>query len=438
MNRRQIVFFFSAAFLAAALAPAEEPWTLERALDHALNHSPDARLAQQRIVAGRAGLDQANAAFWPQVQLQSSYVRTDHPVSVFGSVLNQRSFSPALNFNDVPDIDNLNVRGIVTVPLFNGGRNVAGRDSARALAESARRQGEAVRNTLGFEVARAFHTAHKTREFIRTTEAGVRSLESSLEIARQRFSAGTLLKADVLDVEVRLAQAREDLVRSRHAQALAIRSLRNLLGFEAGEFIVADVAPSVAAPQSNDFSGRPELAAAREQERSAEAAVRQVRGGYQPRVNAFTSLDYDYGSKWNGSGESYTAGVMLHWDLWDGRQTRAKVNEARARLEAAREETRKLRLALDLEVEQARLALTEALGRLAVTEKSVAQAAESVGLTRARFAQGLALSTQLLDAETSLTAASVRRAEAEADRSIAVAALRRALGLPQLDLGSSH
>mgnify|MGYP005853888147 CR=1 FL=1 len=98
------------------------------------------------------------------------------------------------------------------------------------------------------------------------------------------------------------------------------------------------------------------------------------------------------------------------------------------------EHDRKLRLGLELEVEQARLLLQEADERLDVTATAVAQAEEGVQLTRARFEQGLALATQLVDAETALTGARVRRAEAEADRRIAVAALRRALGLSQMDL----
>ena len=106
-------------------------------------------------------------------------------------------------------------------------------------------------------------------------------------------------------------------------------------------------------------------------------------------------------------------------------------------MKSAREEQRKLRLALDLEVEQARLDLKAANERLAVTEQVVAQASESAGLTRARFEQGAALSTQLIDAETALVAARVRRAEAEADRQIAIAAVRKALALPQLELGSN-
>src|SRR5262245_58730608 len=96
--------------LIGSAAFAAEPWTLERALEQALAHNPEIQLARHRISAAQAGVDQANAAFWPRVQFQSSYTRTDNPMMVFGSILNQRAYSSSLNFNDVPDVDNLNTR----------------------------------------------------------------------------------------------------------------------------------------------------------------------------------------------------------------------------------------------------------------------------------------------------------------------------------------
>jgi len=432
MKLRLLLLALGVAWSAGLPLPAAEPWTLERAISQAATNNPDARIAQHRIAIARAGLEKARAAYWPQAQLQSSYTRTDNPIGVFGAALNQQSYSPSLDFNDVPDADDLNVKGLVTVPLYNGGRTKAGRDAAKANAEAARQNAQAIRNTLEFEVARAYYLVQKTRAFVRSTEAAVRAFESSLNIASNRLSAGTILKAELLDVEVRLAQAREDLVRARNATALAGRSLRNLLGIEQEDFTVVESSPQIVAPTRNDFSQRAELVTSRERQRAAEAEVRRAQGGYRPRLSAFGSLDYDRGWKFDGDGNSYTAGVLAQWDLWDGQLTRGKVNGARADLEVAQEEERKLRLALGLEVEQARLSFNEADERLAVTEKSIAQATESADLTRARFEQGLAIATQLIDAETALTVARVRRAEAEADRRIAIAALRKACGLPQL------
>ncbi|HZT21768.1 MAG TPA: TolC family protein [Verrucomicrobiae bacterium] len=418
-----------------SLAVAAEPWTLERALDYALTHNPDARLAQQRIVAAQAGLQQADAAFWPQVQAQSSYTRTDNPMTVFGDILSQRAFaaSGVSDYDHLPTVDDANVEGIVTVPLYAGGRHVAQRAAAQANAWAAQQDSAAVRNALGFEVTRAFYTVRKTRQFVRAAAAEVKAFENDLATAQKRLAAGTLLKSDELDFEVRLARAREDLISARNAETLAVRALRNLLGIDHGEFAVADTLPVIRAPKSTDFSERPELAAARQREQAAAAQVRAARSGYLPSLNAFGSAGYDYGTQFDHGGRNYTVGVMAQWNLWDGNLTRAKVRQARANWESAREEERKLSLAIDLEVEQARLDLQTAEQRLAVTDKAVEQARQSAQLTRDRFEQGLALSTQLIDSETALVVARVRRAEAEADRGIAIAALRKALGLPQLD-----
>lgn len=412
---------------------AAEVWTLERALEQALSHNPDTRLAQQRVVAAQAVLEQANAAFWPRLQFQSSYTRTDNPMMVFGSVLNQRAYSSALDFNDVPDADDLNVKGLATVPLYAGGKNRAGKEAAKANSEAVRQEAEAVRNTLGFEVSRTYYTVLKTREYIRAVEAAVNSYQTNAGIAEKRVEGGTVLKTELLDLQVRLAQAREDLVRARNANALTKRALRNLLGIEAGDIEVAEAAPASPVVDSRETSRRPELMAARERERAAEEHARGAKAGYLPRLSAFGSVDYDYGWKFENGGGSYTAGGLLQWDIWDGNLTRARVREARANSEAAREESRKLRLAIDLEAEEARLALKAAHERLEVTDKAVAQADESATLIRARFEQGAGISTQLIDAETALVNARVRRAEAEADLQIAVAALRKALGYPQID-----
>lgn len=417
---------------AALAARAAEPWTLERAVGFVLTNSPDARIAAHRITAAQAGIEQANSAFWPRVTFQSGYTRTDNPMFSFGNILNQRSYSPSINFNNVPDTDNLNVRGLVTMPLYSGGRPTAEKAAAKANTTAARQEAEAVRNALGFEVVRAFFTVQKARRFIEAAQAAVSSYEANVGIAQKRLDGGTLLRADLLDLEVRLAQAREDLVRARNAQALALRALQNLLGIEQPDFAVAEAAPILNASEAGFAPSRPELAAANERARAAEAQVRSAKSGYRPRFSAFGSLDYDNGWVLNGDGKSYTAGVLLQWDLWDGRLTRAKVSEAQANYEAAREQERKLRLAMNLEAEQAQLDLQQATERLAVGEKAVTQAEESLQITRKRFAEGQALTTQLLDSQTALTAAKVRRAEAEADRQIAIAALRKALALPQL------
>lgn len=426
-------FFIWAIGLASQ---AGEPWTLERAEQLALTNSPDTHIAARRVAAADAMLRQANSAAWPKLQLQSAYTRTDNPMMVFGSILNQRAFGEPpigpIDFNDVPDIDNLNLKGVVSMPIYAGGQIKNAREAARAFGQATREQAQAVRITLSFEVARAFFTIQKTRQFIQAAEAAVNSFQQNLEVAKRHFENGTRLRADVLDLEVRLAQAEEDLLRAKNAHALALKGLRTLMGIENQEIEVADQVPELRPPDKMDLSNRPELAAARAQIRAAEAEVRRAKGGYLPTVGVFASVDHDRGWRSEGDGTSYTAGMLMQWNVFDGQLTRGKVQEALANLETAQETERKLKLAFEFELQQAQLNLREAEERLRVTEKAVASATESATLTRARFEQGLALTTQLIDSETALTAARVRHAEAKADYQIAIAALRKAVGLPML------
>lgn len=414
-------------------AVAVDPWSFERLLTYTLENNPDVQIAKARIAAAQAGIEQANAALWPRVQLQSSYVRSDNPLQVFGSILNQRAYTSDLDFNDVPHSDNFNVKGLVTVPLYSGGRVRAGRAAAHSGSAAAALDRSAVVNALGFEVARGFNTVLKAKQVIQAAESSAQALGRTLEVARKRLQEGTLLKTDVLDLEVRHAQAREDLVRARNGHALALRSIKNLAGVEQGEFQLEEAFPAVPAPQPAILPARPELEAAKEREKAAEEQLRAARGGYRPQVSGFGSVDYDRGWETGGDGASYTVGALLQWDIWDGKLTRARVAEMAANLESAREQTRRLRFAIDLEAEQARLELKSATERLAVTEQTTVQAAESAALTRARFEQGLVLATAVLDAEAAHVVARVRRAEAESDQRVAIAALRKALGLSQTE-----
>jgi outer membrane protein TolC len=431
MSARFVIMF--TLLLRLPLASGAEPWTFERALQHAALHNPDARMAKHRIAAAQAQLAQANSTFWPRLELQSSYTRTDNPMMAFGSILNQRSYRSSFDFNDVPDIDDINVRGVVTAPLYAGGRNTAERRAAKSNARAAKFEEMAIHNEVQFEAARAFLTILKAREFVRAAEGSVRSLEENLLVARRRFDAGAMLKADLLDVEVRLAQAREELVRARNSSMLAERALRNLLGLEnADEFLVSDALPPMIIPDSGGEE-RPELIALRQREEATLAQIRVAHSGYKPRLSAFGNVDYNYGTVTGNDGQSYAVGVIAQWDIWDGFSTRAKVTEAEAKLAMVREELRKVQLAIDFEVEQAQRDFAAATERLTAMEKATAQASESHGLTRNRFEQGSALSSQLLDAESALLNARVRHAEAVSDQRIALAALRKALALPQTE-----
>lgn len=435
------VFAAAGAIFLASPLNAAESWSLKQALDQVVGENPDARIAEYRIRSSQAQLQQAQATWWPKLNFQSGYLYTDNPVSAFGATLNQRSISPSLDYNDVPATDNLNVRGMLTVPVYSGGRHRAERESAQANFSASRMDARSVQLALGFAVTQAYLTTAKAGQFVETAEATVRAFESNLGVAQTRLEAGTILRPEVLDIEVRLAESTEELLRARNAKELAGRALGSLLGFEDKVIEVQAAAVEIDHPNREDISERPELASAMLRERSAEAEMQAARSGYLPSVNGFGAVEYNHGWRNNFGGANYTVGVLLNWDLWDGKLTRGRVGEAGARLDEVQEYRRKLRLDLAFEVHRARLALKEADERIRVTEKTLALAEESVELTRARFEEGLVLASQLIDSETAATRARMRMISSRADKQIATAALRKAVGLlplPENEVASTE
>ena len=418
------------ATLAVSLALAQDaprPLTLPEAIRVALKNNPDLATAQQRVKAARAGIQQADSALWPHVRVSESYVGTDNPVQAFMMTLNQRTFNLNTDFNHPDTTDNLGTKVLAQWSLYDGGQSFATRQAAKLSSESAAQSLDAVRNDLVFEVARAYYTVNKARQFVRTADAAVASMEANVNIASNRVAAGNALKTDLLDAEVRLAEARENQVRARNADALSESIFRNVLGVGETEPVIAGESTVLSESAAPAAAARPEVLASRKAVAAASQQVRAAQGGYIPRLNAFASYDVDSGNAEQFK-DSWIAGVSVDLDVFDGFLTRGKVAEARANLDVSREQLRKTELAVALEIKQAQLNVEEAQARLNTTGKSVAQAEESLQITKDRYAGGLALLTQVLDAESALTGARQRRAAAEADYLIARAALDRALG----------
>ncbi|MCL7488084.1 MAG: TolC family protein [Desulfobulbaceae bacterium] len=423
--------------MARSNPPVPEEWTPENAVAYALANNPDTAIARQRIAIARAAVQEANAAFYPRLDLNASYQQTNNPMYSFGNILNQGVFDDTIDFNDPGVTDNLSMNATLSYRLYNGGRDRAGLDAAEAGSTVSRHEMDLVRSELGFAVVKTLFTIIQAQETIVAGEASLEAIEASLQAAQARHEAGDLLKADLLNLEVHRSEARENLIRARHGLELARRAFLNLLGLDHGKVTIApDCATDQFSPADLSLDQHPELKKLAAAIQSADARVRQAQGGYYPTADAFAGYQVDHGYEFDGSGNSWLAGIKVNFNLFAGRQTEAQVAAAKARLAEQKEYRRKLSLAIGLEVEQARLALEEAKQRVQVTEKMVEQAEESANLSRERFKEGLLLSSELIDVEKRLTDARVRRTHALTAKRIAVADLRRALGLTQFEIAA--
>jgi outer membrane protein TolC len=382
-------------------------------------------------IAG-AAVDQARVGYYPRVDISAQYGQTNNPMYSFGNILTQGTFTPGIDFNNPGRTDDLNLRAGVEYRFYNGGRDQAGVEAAEAGVARSRVEREIIYSRLAYEVVRSFQAMVQAREMQAARDASLEAIRASIAVAKARYEAGDLLKADLLNLEVQESRATENQILSIHGLELSQKIFLNLLGLKEGSVVIDPLLDELLAiPQARNYVHRPELLSLSHAEEAAVARLAAAHGGNLPTVDGYASYQYDKGFVIDGDGNSWMAGVKLNYRLFEGNRTSADVARAMAELSTIRTQREKLELGMDLEVKQADLNLRQAVQRLAVTKKMVEQARESARLSRSRFKEGVILSSDLIDVEMRFTDARVRQSVAKANIKVAQADLRRAMGLSQ-------
>lgn len=419
----------------AVLAGAAPAITLEDCIQTALQENPDMAAAAQRIASAQAALRQAESGYYPWLSLNGSYMRTDNPPQAFMMTLNQRQLNmmaPEFDPNDPDDTDNIRWSIAAKYRLFDGGQRESARGAALSGTRLAQSGQDAARNELVHQVTRAYLNTLQARAFVDVQAAMVTSLEESQRVARERFQAGSAVKTDVLNLDVKLAEAREDLIRARNGLRLAEAALNTAIGVDVARADDLQPPPEPETEALADASragpeNRPELRLAAEQVTLSQHLWRRARRGFSPALNAFGSLDWD-SDDWRDYENSYMAGIMAEWEIFDGFRRPNAIRQASAELARARAELRKTRLNVQFDLTQAQLSLGEARERIEVMHKNVENAREALRITRERYQQGAADITELLTAEVGLHALQTRDVAARYDLLIAQSNLKRACG----------
>ncbi len=409
-------------------------WTAKNSVAFSLANSPDSRVAKQHMEMANAVVNQAKVTNYPHIDISAGYGLTNNPMYSFGNILNQGTFSPSIDFNDPGRTDNLNLRAGVEYRFYNGGKDQAGIEAAEAGLAGSETDLQSIHAQLAFEVLRSFQSIIQAQEMLAARKTSLAAIDSSLIVARARYDAGDLLKADLLNLEVQQSRASENLILAGHALELSQKIFLHLLGLREG---VVKISPQSGneqmLPENRSYTGRSELQSLVHAEAAAEAQLKIAQSGNLPTVDGFASYQYDKGWVVDGDGDSWMAGVKVNYRLFEGNKTVADVAKAKASLASIRAQRDKMELGMDLEVKRADLNYRQAVQRLQVTAKMVEQAEESARLSRTRFQEGVILSSDLIDVETRLSDALVRQSVAKATIRIAMADLRRAMGLAQFD-----
>lgn len=342
-----------------------------------------------------------------------------------------------------PDI---RVTGALTVeisqPLYTGGAVTARREAARNELVGARSGLETSLGDVRLAARTAYWHAAAALAGAAVAESQVLRVQRLAEDARALRNAGVAVDADVLGAEARLAAARVVQVRAEQGVQDALAALRSLLDLPAGTALVvadgeiAGTPPSVEPLddlQAEAGSRRPELGALRARSAALASRSRASRAASRPAVSARAAWDtarpnsrhLPLTESWN---DSWSVAITGSWTVWDGGRSAAATAAVEAERRAAAEELGEAERQVILEVERAWLALGSELAAAGAADASRAAAAERLRAVEDRYTAGLAVISEVLDAQSDLAAAEGDRIVAGAGARLAAARLARAVG----------
>ena len=412
-------------------------YDLAYCLSVALSHNFDIQKAKERIEKERGVKIEARGRFFPSLDATGDLSKVDEGrIPTFG---NQQFGSDQVWNIDIQASQN----------VFSGGRDLFLYKRARLLEEAASFELQTVINEVLLSVREQFYKVLLARAELYVQEENVKLLEEEFKSEKNKLDAGTVSDFNVLRAEVELANARSPYIRARNGLKLAFEELNRVLGVRPNnsthdqsvikapafeEMVKFSLNPiKLTLEQALDVSTRerPEIKRLELTREAQSSAVRAEQADYLPKLSVFAGYGWDkdqftkdFGDELHG----WEAGVRSDWNVFNGLQTTARVNQARSEESQVRLSLAQTRNDVDVEVRRTFSSLEEAQELVQASNKVVEQGVEGLRLAKARFDAGAGTQLEVLDTQVALTEARSNQVRALHDYFLAEASLEKAMG----------
>lgn len=378
--------------LISRCAGAQE-WTLEAALQRALEQQPALQRAQGKVLESRGALELADTLGQPTLGLTTSYTFNDPPLRLLVGTtpvdaVVSNNWASTLSFRQV---------------LATFGRLHWAHEEAELQKKASEAELQYTRSRLREEVKVSFYQVLHTQALIQVRDDALKARQAQLSIAQKMVSNGAAPGYDARRDQAGVAQAEQDLSDARRDETIARAQLSRLLG-EPVVQVRAEQEPLVPPPPTASGENRQDLAAARWALAASKAHLELMQVQNAPTL----SFQSDYGRR-NAlglqPGQLWSTGLVLSIPLLDGGVAEARSLQAEGalqQLQAAVEQSER-DIALEIETGQARLQSN--WRNLETSRSALISAEEAARIARLRYQNGFSTNLELLDAEAALTQA---------------------------------
>jgi outer membrane protein TolC len=430
-----IIFLVTGVLFNSTFAQDSRKLTLEESIQIGLKNSELIHSSQMKVNYAKARLSEVNTYRLPSLKLNASYTRLSE-IDPF--VLN----TPFGNFNISPSIvNNYNIKLSLQQPIFTGFKLASSSNIAEYNYEAQKQVYTKDEQKLILDIKTAYWNLFKVIKVKSVVDENIDLIKAHLSDVKNFYENGISTKNDVLKVQVQLADAQLRQIDADNGVKLAKNNLNNIIGLPLSTNIeiqldvstVDDSVPQLDKLIDEAKENRPELKEMDFRLKAGESGVTLAESNWYPQV--YLAGNYNYArpnqrifpleDKFNGT---WDVSVGLSWDIWNWLSTSDQTEQAEAQLEQVKDGYKSLKDGITLEVTQNYLNVLKAKERILASSQSVHQAEENYRVTNETFKNGLALNSDLLDAEFALLQAKTNYIQSLADYELAKASLEKSIG----------
>jgi len=400
--------------LSACLAEANETGntptsrhiTLQEAVQLALKHNHDIRIAGYTIEEKQHAKEVAKSSYFPSLRNDSSFMHlTDTQLIELGA--GSLGVAEGTQIPNVNSIINQGGRSLttsgtqLTQPLTTLLKIKQANEMAQAEVRASREKAQLTGNDVALAVHQVYYKILIAQAHRSATEASIKASEDLQSERVEQVKFGSTLEQDLIDSRAQLLQSTQELLTTDLQLSDLKLKLNDLIGLPLSARLDLDSAVAefhqtcsreecVAA----GIASHPEIRAARAEMEEAQAAVRLAKTDmWVPDVEAFARYSYSNNVPFLARNFG-TFGIHFGFDVFDSGRKKASLREREAQLSQAKENLAKLTDEVELSVETAYNKLDRTQQMLKVSEEVVALRTESNRVMQQRLLQGAALNSQ--------------------------------------------
>lgn len=422
--------------------------TLAECLTRAFEASPAIDSANKTVEGAEWQKKKASKDFLPKFTVNYQYTRLDEvPMSPGSTIPTGIAVMPVIKIpsKQAGTKDNYQLVFSITQPIFAGFAILTQYQLSKLGLDVAEIAREQAKLDLVLQVKQSYFSVLQAEKSLDVADQSVKQLDAHLKDARSFYDVGMVPKNQVLQAEVKMADAVQKRVVAENQLKYTRAGLNTLLRRDLeASMILEDILQyrpfTRTLPESTTqaLDKRPEIKAALGKINIQEKQTQLTKSSYYPQVNVSYN-NISKGDTWTANGSPYldnanqwNVTATATWTFWEWGKTYNGVQANKTEEVKARNVLTQVQDGVRLEVKQAFLNLEAAGKNIFVSEKALESAEENFRMSNERYKEQVTTATEVTDAETLLTQARLNKYTALYNYNLAWATLERAVGVDRL------